>query len=95
MDIGHQSVFGKAPLSDWIENLAPWIRHLHLHDNHGDFDAHLPLGAGSIDLEPLSALLAACDPFPVITLEPHRQEDLLESIRYLDKHNILSQNSLS
>ena len=93
LDIGHQAVFSKKPLSEWIEKLGSWIRHLHLHDNDADFDAHLPLGAGSIDLKPVSDFLAACDPFPVITLEPHRQEDLRTSILYIDQHNILNQNS--
>ncbi len=89
LDVGHQSVFSPKPLSEWIEKLGPWIGHVHLHDNNADFDAHLPMGAGSIDYKPVFDFLTTCQSTPIITLEPHRREDFRASIRYLDEHNIL------
>ncbi|HMA85623.1 MAG TPA: sugar phosphate isomerase/epimerase family protein [Desulfosalsimonadaceae bacterium] len=89
LDVGHLSVFGRQPLSRWIESLAPWIGQLHLHDNNGNFDDHLPMGAGSIDFKPVLDFLAGKKLTPIITLEPHRQEDFRSSIRYLDRHNLL------
>lgn len=93
LDVGHLSVFSRQPLSRWIESLSPWIGQLHLHDNRGDFDAHLPMGAGSIDFKPVFEFAADNETKLIITLEPHRQEDFRASIRYLDKQDIWGQIS--
>jgi len=90
LDIGHQAVFSPTPLSEWIGRLAPFIEHLHIHDNHGDHDAHLPVGSGSIDFNPVADFLAARTPIPVITLEPHCLADFQASLAYLERHPILS-----
>jgi sugar phosphate isomerase/epimerase len=84
LDVGHQSVFGHAPLCEWIERLSPCLGQLHLHDNHGDLDAHLGMGNGSIDFEPVFEFLSAGARLPVITLEPHQPEELLASLSYLE-----------
>ena len=66
LDIGHAFVAGKSPLEYWIDALAPFLRHAHLHDNNGDFDWHLPLGQGRIDCAGvLSAMPETC----TLTLE--------------------------
>lgn len=41
LDVGHANCFSKVSLSHWIDTLAPWITHLHLHDNLGNCDSHL------------------------------------------------------
>lgn len=83
LDIGHLNVFGKRPLSDWVETLAPFIGQLHLHDNDGTFDQHLGLGNGGIETSPLARLFSDGTMPPVVTLEPHEKEALRTSIRYL------------
>ncbi|MFW6429078.1 MAG: sugar phosphate isomerase/epimerase family protein [Desulfosalsimonas sp.] len=83
LDIGHLSVFSKIPASVWIKKLAPYIGQLHLHDNDGNSDQHLGLGTGSIDFAPLFNWLKTARPMPVITLEPHRKDDLIQSVSYL------------
>jgi len=35
--------------------------HLHVHDNHGQRDEHLPVGRGTIDYAPLTPVLADFD----------------------------------
>jgi len=90
LDVGHQYVFSQKPLSEWLEKLGPRIGHLHLHDNNADFDAHLPMGSGSIDFKPVADFLSGPRAVPIITLEPHRREDFRTSVRYLDSHEMLS-----
>jgi sugar phosphate isomerase/epimerase len=46
LDVGHAHTVGRV--DDFLARIRE-VRHLHLHDNHGDHDAHLPLGWGSID----------------------------------------------
>ncbi|MFO7840508.1 MAG: sugar phosphate isomerase/epimerase family protein [Desulfosalsimonadaceae bacterium] len=86
IDVGHQAVFGNVDLSKWIDRLRSYIGQLHLHDNNGDFDAHLGMGKGCIDFRPVFDFLASCRPYPLLTLEPHRQEDFDASIAYLEQH---------
>ncbi|WP_457637366.1 sugar phosphate isomerase/epimerase family protein [Oceanithermus sp.] len=62
LDLPHAFVQGgsgqiKAYLEAMQASKAPLL-HLHLHDNHGDWDAHLPVGAGSLPYADFSAALA-------------------------------------
>ncbi len=86
LDMGHQSAFGSAPLEAWLKMLGPYLGQVHLHDNHGTGDEHLAPGKGSIDFTPLFEMLGAegAEP-PVITLEPHREEDLWPGLQYLER----------
>jgi sugar phosphate isomerase/epimerase len=45
-DIGHANTIGKVP--DFLERIG-LARHVHVHDNHGESDEHLALGAGTIN----------------------------------------------
>lgn len=84
LDAGHLFAFGNGELEPWLEGLGSYIGQLHLHDNHGSNDEHLPLGQGNIDFKHLFAYLISNDlPRPIITLEPHREEDLWPSLDYL------------
>ena len=84
LDAGHLFAFGQSELKPWLEGLGSYIGQLHLHDNHGRGDDHLPMGEGKIDFKLLFAHLISNDlPRPIITLEPHREEDLWPSLEYL------------
>ena len=47
LDLGHANM--SAGIQRAFEVMGPWVRHLHLHDNHGAADDHLEAGKGSID----------------------------------------------
>ena len=84
LDAGHLTAFGNADLQQWLTELDSYIGQLHLHDNHGRADEHLPLGQGRIDFKLLFTHLKSNGlPRPIITLEPHREEDLWPSLDYL------------
>ena len=55
-DFGHANVFSKAPRDDWFSFMNGNIFALHVHDNFGMLDSHLPPGMGNIDFSPLSFL---------------------------------------
>ena len=51
-DIGHAFIIAERygiPLSDFFDVLHLFIKHVHLHDNDGISDLHLPPGEGKID----------------------------------------------
>ena len=84
LDTGHQSAFGKAGLEEWLNCLGPFLKQVHLHDNSGKADDHLGLGKGNIRFEVLiSWLKESGQPPPLVTLEPHREEDVLPSLEKL------------
>ena len=57
-DIGHAFCNSSVPINKWIHVLGSHIGHVHLSDNDGDADHHLPLGRGAIPL--VSAIHEIC-----------------------------------
>jgi len=51
MDIGHMNVFSELSPSDWVKKMDKRLQYVHLHDNNGEKDEHLPVGKGNIDFE--------------------------------------------
>lgn len=70
LDLGHANTrVSRTRPADWVEPMAPWLRHVHLHNNEGDLDLHRCLGAGTIPMENLlDTLLDRC-PYVTFTIE--------------------------
>jgi len=79
-DVGHWRLFGGTPMDEWFASLGPHLVHLHLHDNRGDRDDHLPVGEGDIDFALLAELVGKLPQRPSMTLEAHSEEALLRSL---------------
>ena len=77
-DTGHHHSFSmrKAPLSCWIEALGAYLWEVHLHDNHGEKDEHLPMGEGGFDFDQFFDLLFRNRLNPICTIEPHQEDHL-------------------
>jgi sugar phosphate isomerase/epimerase len=62
---------------------------VHLHDNDGEGDLHLPPGDGTFDFIGFLRYLRAQQLSPLYTLEVHQEEDLPRSFetvtRYLER----------
>ncbi len=85
LDVGHLLAFARFPWQKWLTTLEPWLAQLHLHDNHGFRDEHLPVGTGDFDFAGLFSSLKAKKITPIITLEPRSENDLIESLNALDR----------
>ena len=84
-DAGHMMAFGNKDLSGWLRVIGQDIFQLHLHDNMGTADDHYGMGMGKIDFGLLFEYLKSREGSkPIITLEPHRDEDLWGSLEYLE-----------
>lgn len=90
LDVGHLMAFAHSPWQQWLPAMAPWLGHLHLHDNHGNQDEHLAIGQGNFDFTGLFNYLAANNLAPQITLEPHSAEDLWASLDTLASLDIVT-----
>ncbi|MCB9481347.1 MAG: sugar phosphate isomerase/epimerase [Desulfobacteraceae bacterium] len=87
-DTGHHFAFGEVSIENWIKETGPFIKEIHLHDNDGKNDLHLPPGKGKIDFNPLKLFLSKNLNDIRITLEPHREEDLFPCLEWLEKNNV-------
>jgi len=83
--VGHLLAFAQVAWHEWLTTLEKWLGQLHLHDNHGFRDEHLPVGMGDFDFSGLFAYLKARDIKPLITLEPRSERDLWDSLIALDR----------
>jgi sugar phosphate isomerase/epimerase len=85
LDTGHQHAFSKTPMAKWLSVLGPYMGQLHVHDNSGREDEHRAPGSGTIDFRGLFSTLGRLrNTPPVITLEPHDEQDLLPSLKYME-----------
>ena len=82
-DAGHARLFSRLPFQKWMEAFGPDLREIHIHDNRGLRDDHLPVGEGSINFR--GVLLAARDlgTTPILTVEPQREEHFQRSVASL------------
>lgn len=85
LDVGHAQ-YSRAPVSQWFAQLGEWIGYLHLSDNMGSFDDHLPLGQGKIDWMLVNRCWESLGKDIPITLETGNLESTKESLAFLRKH---------
>jgi sugar phosphate isomerase/epimerase len=69
LDTGHINAFSRFPVKKWWEVLGGKVVALHLHDNDGLSDDHLPPGEGIFDFPALVELMRGREPLPLMTLE--------------------------
>lgn len=79
-DTGHHNVFSSASVLTWAESLGPYLKEVHLHDNRGEKDEHLPLGEGTFDFKTFFAVLEQLRLQPIYTIEPHEEPHLWRSL---------------
>jgi sugar phosphate isomerase/epimerase len=73
-DPGHANLFSRLPVQKWIEAFGPALREMHLHDNRGRRDDHLPVGEGTINFRGVLWAVRDAGADPILTIEPHRHE---------------------
>lgn len=84
LDIGHAH-YSHASVAQWFDTLGDHIRYLHLSDNGGHFDDHLPLGDGTVDWVEADALWRQLHRSVPITLETGGMDSVRRSLAYLRK----------
>jgi len=82
-DAGHAHTWG-FDLARYLKQVYPYLAEIHLHDNDGSGDQHLPLGAGTIDFIPLFKLLDQLGYRGPLILEMRSLRDLERSKEYLN-----------
>lgn len=78
LDVGHLQILGLSH-AQIIHDLGKRLNHLHVHDNQGEWDQHLPVGDGVIDWEPLCQALLEIDYTGVLEVERSLPDGGVES----------------
>lgn len=84
-DAGHMNVFSETSMEGWLTALGPYLKELHLHDNHGISDDHMSIGKGKIDFESLFEYVEKNRLRPIMTLEAHKEKWIWQSLEVLSK----------
>ncbi len=82
LDIGHANHAGYAA----DEMIFDSIKHIHIHDNFGDDDAHLPLGEGSIKLNDIVNNLESKNYNGIYILEVNDYDSIKKSYEYMKRN---------
>ncbi len=80
-DSGHFNLFSVISLRDWLVPLQEFIIEMHLHDNHGKRDEHLPIGRGTFPFRELKAFLEQAKRDIIFTAEINNEAYVTESIK--------------
>lgn len=73
---------------EWIETLAPYIRHIHINDNDTANDLHLAVGAGKLDWQEFDRLIRQYRVEAPVLVEVRGYEAQRESLLYMKHHGI-------
>ena len=87
LDVGHANTcVSTTPPAEWIAPMAPYLHHVHLHNNLGDTDLHAPLGEGTVPMaEIIDAVLRAA-PQATFTIE---NQNALPSLQWLARQGYI------
>ena len=84
-DAGHAHAFAKSNWRPWLSAFKERLLEVHVHDNDGRWDDHLPPGRGNIPFEEIFSFLAEEGLRPVVTFEAHRREDVAPGLLKLQE----------
>ena len=70
LDVGHAFIEDRMNgVRDYIDAFGDRLAHVHVHDNHGKWDEHLPLGRGKIDFRKVVRFLKEINYDRTVTFE--------------------------
>lgn len=87
-DTGHFNVYSTTPLEEWINGLGDRIGQVHIHDNNGLLDEHLPVGDGNFPFHAFFEMIHQRKLKPVITLESHSEKQLWRMLENIKTQNL-------
>ena len=89
-DYAHANVFVNHDYQ-WDEAWFPYIQHVHINDNDGKQDLHLPVGTGSLDwqrYQDMMSSMAHKDCKPSVLIEVDSIEAQKSSIAYMQEQHL-------
>lgn len=87
LDYAH-AMLSKCPGREWVEALAPYIRHIHINDNDLQNDLHLAVGSGKLDWQEFDRLVRQYHVEAPVLVEVNGYEAQKESLQYMKRCGI-------
>lgn len=87
LDYAH-AMLSKCSGEEWIETLAPYIRHIHINDNDLENDLHLAVGAGRLDWQEFDRLIRKHQIDAPVLVEVNGYKAQKESLEYMKRNGI-------
>lgn len=87
LDYAHAAISG-CPTEEWVEMLAPYIRHMHINDNDLKNDQHRPVGSGQIDWQEYDNIVRKHRINASVLIEVNGFEAQRASLQYMQKNGI-------
>lgn len=89
-DAGHWHCFSggrkNRDMAQWLDAYAPYLGHLHVHDNSGESDEHAGVGTGAVPYAAFARYLGERGLEPTVTHEPHTMEAFMETAAWFARH---------
>ena len=90
-DTGHFNAFARTPLEAWMDRLGHRLVEIHLHDNRGALDEHLPVGEGTFPFAEFFSILGKKRLRPILTVEAHTEQNLSRTLSNIKRLGILEE----
>lgn len=84
LDYAHVNVYS-SDTDEWVRQLAPYVKHLHINDNNLQQDQHLAVGSGEIDWQTFRIYCERFFSDCSILIETTKPENQRLSLEYLRK----------
>lgn len=81
LDVGHLNTISKHPAEEWIRVYGESLGHVHLHNNHKDWDTHNQIFDGTLDIPQI--IEQALDVSPDVTFTLELVHDAAPSVEWL------------
>jgi sugar phosphate isomerase/epimerase len=82
-------VYSATSLDEWMNELGSRLGQIHIHDNNGIYDEHLPIGEGNFPFQQFFSMIRERDVNPIITLESHTEQNLWKMLEKIKAMKLL------
>jgi sugar phosphate isomerase/epimerase len=89
-DTGHFNVYSSTSLEEWVDGLGDRLGQIHIHDNNGLHDEHLPIGEGNFPFQNFFSMIRKRKVNPIITLESHTEQNLWKMLEKIKAMKLLA-----
>lgn len=89
LDYAH-AIISETGIEEWIKQLAPFVRHMHINDNDLKYDLHASVGSGKIDWKQFVTLMKQYQIDATILVEVTGIEKQIQSLEYMKANAMYS-----
>ena len=88
LDFAHAYISGTS-MDEWVDKLGRYTKHIHINDNDGVSDMHMPIGKGRFPWERYTEYIAKFSKEVSVLIEVRCLQDVKDSIVYMEKNELL------